>query len=59
MPSSLKRARRHYRAHPKDAGAFGTVGRHTPGAGLDPIQVAAFGAVASVLLNSDEAITRE
>ena len=59
ITSSLNRARRHYRAHPKDAGAFGTVGRHAPGAGLDPIQVAAFGAVASVLLNSDEAITRE
>ena len=57
--SSLNRARRHYRAHPKDAGAFGTVGSHSPRDGLDPIQVAAFGAVASVLLNSDEAITRE
>jgi hypothetical protein len=59
ITSSLNRARAHYRAHPKHAIAFGTVGRHPPRANLDPIQVAAFGAVASVLLNSDEAITRE
>ena len=59
ITSSLNRARGHYRAHPDHARAFGTVGQHPPRAGLDPVEVAAFGALASLLLNSDEAITRE
>ena len=57
--TSLDRARRHYRAHPEHAKAFTTVGRHAPAAELDPTDVAAWGAVASLLLNSDEAISRE
>ena len=59
LVSSLDRARRHYRAHPKQARAYATVGRHTSATGLDPVKVAAWGAVASLLLNCDEAITRE
>ena len=59
LHSSLDRARRHYRAHPDQVKAYTTVGRHAPAIGLDPVEVAAWGAVASLLLNSDEAVTRE
>jgi len=59
LVSSLDRARRHYRAHPKQVKAYATVGRHAPATGLDPVEVAAWGAVASLLLNCDEAIPRE
>ena len=59
LSASLARARRHYREHPEQARAYLEVGRHAPRPGLDPAEVAAWGAIASLLLNCDEAITRE
>lgn len=57
--SSLNRARQYYRKNPALAREYGSVGRHAPATGLDPLEVAAWGAITSLLLNCDEALTRE
>ncbi|MBQ16786.1 MAG: hypothetical protein CMJ65_06635 [Planctomycetaceae bacterium] len=59
LTATLERARQHYRDNPKNARAYRSVGRHVPQPDLDVTQVAAWGAVVSLLLNCDEAITRE
>ena len=57
--ASLKRAREFYDENPGDAKKYRTVGRLAAAPGLDPVEVAAWGAVTSLLLNCDEAISRE
>lgn len=55
----LDRARTHYRAHPDDALKFLTRGQTPPDARLDAAELAAHTVVASLVLNLDEAMTRE
>ena len=55
----LARARQHYEADTEAAGQFLRVGRFPTDKSLDPVDVATWGALGSLLLNSDEALTRE
>ncbi|MFM9196144.1 MAG: PSD1 and planctomycete cytochrome C domain-containing protein, partial [Planctomycetia bacterium] len=51
--------RERFRAHPTDADLLATQGAAAPRAGLDRVAVAAWATVASAVINTDEAITRE
>ena len=53
-----KRYLAHYRDNPEAAAALVKVGAK-PGANIDPVEHAAFTAVANIILNLDEVITRE
>ena len=56
---TLKKAREHYRAQPAAAAQFLRVGQRTHATDGDRSELAAWTVVASVVLNLDEAITRE
>lgn len=48
-----------YRADPAAARAFIAVGESTPNPSLDPVELAAYANIASLILNLDETITRD
>jgi hypothetical protein len=57
--SALERFQSYYRQHPLDAKKFVAQGRAPRDAGLAPADLAAYTAISSLLLNTDEAITKE
>jgi hypothetical protein len=57
--SLLDRRLKVYRNNPVAAKAFLSVGASKPDAALDPIELAAYANVASLILNLDETITRD
>ncbi len=59
LRASLNRYRDRYRTSPEDAERYLATGEHPRDGGLDAPELAAYTAVASLLLNLDEAITRE
>ena len=59
LRSSLNRYRDRYQTRPEDAESYLTVGERPRDESIDPPELAAFTAVASMLLNLDETITRE
>jgi hypothetical protein len=59
LEAGLVRHRRHYAADRKGALRLVAVGEASRDRSLDPVEQAAFTAMASVVLNTDEAITRE
>lgn len=59
LRSSLNRYRDRYQTRPEDAERYLTSGEHRRDESIDPPELAAFAAVASMLLNLDETITRE
>ncbi|WP_153558504.1 PSD1 and planctomycete cytochrome C domain-containing protein [Roseimaritima sediminicola] len=59
LQSVWQAARSHYQQHPRQAIDFGTVGQQPPPAQPVAVDTAAWMTVASLLLNLDEAITRE
>ncbi|HWB08955.1 MAG TPA: DUF1553 domain-containing protein [Pirellulales bacterium] len=48
----------HYRAHPDEAAAAVAVGESQPDPSLDPAELASYMAVAGVIMNLDEALTK-
>ena len=58
LGKTLEKARAYYRAQPADAAKFLKVGQRHP-QGADLAELAAWTLVASLVLNLDEAITRE
>ena len=59
LRSSLNRYRDRYQTRPEDAERYLASGEHPRDESIDPPELAAFAAVASMLLNLDETITRE
>ena len=59
LRSSLNRYRDRYQTRPEDAESYLTTGEHPRDESINPPDLAAFTAVASMLLNLDETITRE
>ena len=59
LQSSLNRYRDRYATNPEDADMFLASGEHRRDASLEAPELAAYAAVASMLLNLDETITRE
>ena len=59
LRSSLNRYRDRYRTRPEDAERYLSAGEHARDGGLEVPELAAYTAVASMLLNLDETITRE
>ncbi len=59
LRSSLNRYRDRYRTNPEDADEYLASGEHPRDASLELPELAAYTAVASMLLNLDETITRE
>ena len=59
LRTSLNRYRDRYQTRPEDAERYLTAGEHPRDESIDPPELAAFTAVASMLLNLDETITRE
>ena len=59
LRSSLNRYRDRYQTRPEDAEIYLATGEHRRDESIDPPELAAFAAVASMLLNLDETITRE
>ena len=59
LRSSLNRYRDRYQTRPADAERYLATGEHPRDESIDPPELAAFTAVASMLLNLDETITRE
>ena len=59
LRSSLNRYRDRYQTRPADAKRYLATGEHPRDESIDPPELAAFTAVASMLLNLDETITRE
>jgi hypothetical protein len=59
LGGALARFRTWYRAHPDDAAKFLDQGAAPRDAKLDPVELAAYTAAASLLLNMDEAVTRQ
>ena len=59
LRSSLNRYRDRYQTRPEDAERYLASGEHRRDELIDPPELAAFTAVASMLLNLDETITRE
>ena len=57
--SLLDRRLKFYRANPNAAKAFLSVGASKSDAALDPVELAAYANVASLILNLDETITRD
>ena len=57
--SALDRFQSYYRQHPLDAKKFVAQGRAPRDAALAPADLAAYTAISSLLLNTDEAITKE
>ena len=49
----------HYREWPEEAAKLLRVGQKTPRKGIKPREVAAYAGVMSVILNTDEAVTKE
>ena len=58
LSSLLERRLAAYREDPAAAKAFLSVGASQPKAGLDPVELAAYANVASLILNLDQVITR-
>jgi hypothetical protein len=56
---ALERSMAFYRENPQQADAFRQSGEYTPAEGLDAAEVAAYGNVMNIILNTDEALTRE
>ena len=56
---ALERSMTFYRENPEQADAFRQSGEYPPAEGLDAIEVAAYGNVMNMILNTDEALTRE
>src|SRR5262249_1304849 len=59
LETALARFRDEYRAHPDDAAKLLSQGDSATNAALDPADLAAHAAVASLLFNMDEAVTRQ
>jgi hypothetical protein len=59
LGAGLERHRAHYRQHPEAAKKVLAVGAAPRNVSLDPVEVAAFAAVAGMILNLDEIVTRE
>jgi hypothetical protein len=59
LSSAVARFRTFYRAHPDDALKFLDQGAAPRDVKLDPVELAAYTAAASLLLNMDEAVTRQ
>ena len=59
LARALARFRAYYRAHPGDAAKFLNQGDSARDPQLDVVELAAYTAVASLLLNMDEAVTRQ
>jgi hypothetical protein len=59
LATALSKFQSYYTEHPKDADAFVRHGKSKPAAGIPASELASYTAVASILLNSDEAITKE
>ena len=59
LQRALERSMTFYRENPEQADAFRQSGEHPPAEGLDAIEVAAYGNVMNMILNTDEALTRE
>jgi Protein of unknown function (DUF1553)/Protein of unknown function (DUF1549)/Concanavalin A-like lectin/glucanases superfamily/Planctomycete cytochrome C len=59
LDGALTRFRAHYRAHPDDAAKFLSQGDAPRDPRLDVVELAAYTGVASLLLNMDEAVTRQ
>jgi hypothetical protein len=57
--SALERFQSYYRQHPVDAKKFVAQGKAPRDAALAPVELAAYTAISSLLLNTDEAITKE
>jgi hypothetical protein len=57
--ASLEDLRARYRQDPEAARQLAKVGESAPPAGIDPVELAAYAGVASLILNLDETITRE
>jgi hypothetical protein len=59
LGNAVENFRQHYRAHTDDAVKYLSQGESPRDAGLDAAEVAAYTAAASLLLNMDEAVTRQ
>jgi hypothetical protein len=59
LETALSRFRDEYRAHPENAAKFLAQGNSALNASLDPADLAAHAAIASLLFNLDEAVTRQ
>jgi hypothetical protein len=59
VTKALAKLEAHYRNHPKDTEAFLSQGKSKRDQRLDAAELASWTAVASLLLNTDEAITKE
>ena len=56
---SFRRYSDRYRTNPDDAAEFLSTGEHPRDETLEPVDVAAYAALASLILNLDETITKE
>jgi hypothetical protein len=59
LKRGLQRHSAHYRAHPDEAAAVLRIGEAAADASLDPVDVAAWTAITGLILNLDEAVTKE
>ena len=59
LAAALARHRDHYARNPRAAAELISVGDSTADPAIDPIELAAWTATASVLINLDEFVTRE
>jgi mono/diheme cytochrome c family protein len=59
LVSALARLRRQFAAAPAEAKTFVTAGESPPDPALDPVELAAHTAIATLLLNLDETLTKE
>ncbi len=59
LGAALSRFRTYYQSHPEDALKFLSQGEAPRNQSLDAVEVAAYTGVASLLLNMDEAVTRQ
>ncbi|WP_146450704.1 DUF1553 domain-containing protein [Bythopirellula polymerisocia] len=58
MQQSLETHLAHFTKHPQEAKQLAAVGEHLPATQLDAVEVAAYTAVANMLLNLDEVVTQ-
>ncbi len=59
LPRSFRRYRDRYQTAPEDARSYLSVGESRRDETIDPVELAAYAAVASLILNLDETITKE
>ena len=59
LTDTLSEQRKEFNAHPERASEFITNGKSLPSSDYDPVELAAWTSLGSILLNLDETISRE